>query len=130
MFDGIDPTPEMEALRDMVLEACPGELQDQEKKRDSVKFLEKFGFEKKDIDALKENSTSALIKELEAHKKLVSKNLEYLNDMGVTNLIEIFVHYHDMFLMDNSNFVEIFNKYDQKDLVSKLAKNVQIMEYL
>jgi len=95
-----------------------------------VKFLEKFGFEKKDIDALKENSTSALIKELEAHKKLVSKNLEYLNDMGVTNLIEIFVHYHDMFLMDNSNFVEIFNKYDQKDLVSKLAKNVQIMEYL
>lgn len=95
-----------------------------------MKFLEKFGFEKKDIDALKENSTSALIKELEAHKKLVFKNLEYLNDMGVTNLIEIFVHYHDMFLMDNSNFVEIFNKYDQKDLVSKLAKNVQIMEYL
>ena len=50
--------------------------------------------------------------------------------MGVTNLTEIFVRYHDMFLMDNSNFVEIFNKYDQKDLVSKLAKNVQIMEYL
>ena len=43
-----------------------------------MKFLEKFGFEKKDIEALKENSTSALIKELEAHKKLVSKNLEYL----------------------------------------------------
>lgn len=32
MFDGIDPTPEMEALRDMVLEACPDELQDQEKR--------------------------------------------------------------------------------------------------
>ncbi len=95
-----------------------------------MKFLEKFGFKKEDIDAVKENSTSALIKELEAHKKLVSKNLEYLNDMGVTNLVDIFVHYHDMFLMDNSNFVEIFNKYDQKDLVDKLAQNVQIMEYL
>ena len=46
-----------------------------------MKFLEKFGFEKKDIEALKENSTSALIKELEAHKKLVSKNLEYLNEL-------------------------------------------------
>ena len=95
-----------------------------------MKFLEKFGFKKEDIEAVKENSTSALIKEIEAHKKLVSKNLEYLNDMGVTNLIDIFVHYHDMFLMDNSNFVEIFNKYDQKDLIDKLAKNVQIMEYL
>ena len=95
-----------------------------------MKFLEKFGFKKEDIEAVKENSTSALIKELEAHKKLVSKNLEYLNSMGVTNLIDIFVHYHDMFLMDNSNFVEIFNKYDQNDLVLKLAQNVQIMEYL
>ena len=95
-----------------------------------MKFLEKFGFKKDDIENLRENTPSTLIKELEANKKLVSKNLDYLNSMGVTNLIEIFTYYHDMFLMDNSNFVEIFNKYDQKDLVEKLAKNVQIMEYL
>jgi len=95
-----------------------------------MKFLEKFGFAKKDIEALKENSTSALMKELEAHKKLVSKNLEYLNGIGVTNLSEIFINYHDMFLMDNSNFIEIFNKYEPASLVEKLAKDVRIMEYL
>ena len=95
-----------------------------------MKFLEKFGFEKKDIEALKENSTSALIKELEAHKKLVTKNLEYLNGIGVTNLSEIFINYHDMFLMDNSNFVEIFNKYEPASLIEKLSKDVRIMEYL
>lgn len=95
-----------------------------------MKFLEKFGFNKEDIEALKENSTSALLKLIEARKKLVTKNLEYLNNMGVTNLIEIFIRYPEMFLLDNSYFVEIFNKYDQNDLVAKLAKNVQIMEYL
>ncbi|MCI9281405.1 MAG: hypothetical protein HFI49_04025 [Bacilli bacterium] len=95
-----------------------------------MKFLEKFGFEKKDIEALKENSTSALIKELEAHKKLVTKNLEYLNGIGVTNLSEIFINYHDMFLMDNSNFVDIFSKYEPASLIEKLAKDVRIMEYL
>lgn len=95
-----------------------------------MKFLEKYGFNKEDIANLKDNSTSALIKEIEAHKKLVSKNLDYLNNLGVTNLKEIFTGYHDMFLMDNSNFENIFNKYDQKDLVDKLAKDVQIMEYL
>ena len=95
-----------------------------------MKFLEKFGFEKKDIEALKENSTSALIKELEAHKKLVTKNLEYLNGIGVTNLSEIFINYHDMFLMDNSNFVDIFSKYEPASLIEKLAKDVWIMEYL
>ncbi len=95
-----------------------------------MKFLEKFGFDKKDIENLKENSTSNIIKELEAHKKLVSKNLEYLNSIGVTNLTEIFINYHDMFLMDNSNFIEIFNKYEPTSLIEKLAKDVRIMEYL
>lgn len=95
-----------------------------------MKFLEKFGFEKKDIEALKEHSTSTLLKEIEAHKKLVTKNLEYLNNLGVTNIQEIFINYHDMFLMDNSNFVEIFNKYEPESLIEKLAKDVRIMEYL
>lgn len=95
-----------------------------------MKFLEKFGFQKKDIEALKENSTQALLKELESHKKLVSQNLKFLDEIGVTNLVEIFLYYHDMFLMDSSNFEEIFNKYDKNDLVEKLAQNVQIMEYL
>lgn len=95
-----------------------------------MKFLEKFGFGKKDIEALKENSTSSLLKELEAHKKLVSQNLDYLDKLGVTNLSEIFINYHDMFLMDNSNFVSIFNKYEPASLVEKLAKDVRIMEYL
>lgn len=95
-----------------------------------MKFLEKFGFEKKDIENLKESSSSTIIKEIEAHKKLVSKNLEYLNKVGVTNLTEIFINYHDMFLMDNSNFVEIFNKYEPESLIEKLAKDVCIMEYL
>ena len=95
-----------------------------------MKFLKKFGFEKEDIDALKENSTSTLLKEIEAHKKLVTKNLEYLQVLGVTNLSEIFINYHDMFLMDNSNFEAIFNQYDPESLVEKLAKDVRIMEYL
>lgn len=95
-----------------------------------MKFLEKFGFEKKDIENLKVHSTSAIIKELESHKKLVSKNLDYLNKLGVTNLSEIFINYHDMFLMDNSNFVSIFDKYEPESLIEKLAKDVRIMEYL
>ena len=95
-----------------------------------MKFLEKYGFQKKDIALLKENSSSSLIKELEAHKKLVSQNLDYLNTIGVTNLKEIFINYHDMFLMDNSNFEAIFNQYDPKSLIEKLAKDVRIMEYL
>ena len=57
-----------------------------------MKFLEKFGFDKNAIEAFKENSTNSLVKELEAHKKLVSKNLEYLNDLGVFDVPVILAH--------------------------------------
>ena len=32
--------------------------------------------------------------------------------------------------MDNSAFIEVFNKYDQDDLIDKLKKNIAIVEYL
>ena len=35
-----------------------------------------------------------------------------------------------MFLMDNSNFIEVFAKYDRDDLIEKLEKNMAIIEFL
>ena len=32
--------------------------------------------------------------------------------------------------MDPTKFYEVFNKYDQDDLIDKLEKNVGIIEYL
>ena len=32
--------------------------------------------------------------------------------------------------MDNSNFIEVFDKYDQEDLVEKLNNNIDIFAYL
>ena len=36
----------------------------------------------------------------------------------------------DKYDFSNSSFTEIFNKYDQNDLIDKLRKNVAIVEYL
>ena len=95
-----------------------------------MKFLLKFGFSKDDIEKLKMSCIPNLLMLLEREQKTVSKNIKYLLNLGVINIREIFLNYYDMFLMDNSNFVKMFNIYDQKDLVVKLAKNVRIMEYL
>ena len=35
-----------------------------------------------------------------------------------------------MILIDDSNFREIFEKYDRDDLIDKIAKNIHIVEYL
>ena len=95
-----------------------------------MNFLKKYDFKKEDIEEFLTNSPMILTKEIEKHSKLVSKNIEYLKDLGVSNYQMIFKKYYDMFLMDHSNFIEIFAKYDRDDLIEKLEKNIAIIEFL
>lgn len=93
-------------------------------------FLEKFGFTNEELQTLKNGSSNVLITKLCENKKLVQANLRYLVDLGAMNVKEIFLQYVELFFMDNSNFVEIFNKYDREDLIEKINKNVGIVEFL
>ena len=95
-----------------------------------MKFLEKYDFNKEDIADFLNNSPKKLIDAIKDNKKLVCANIEYLKDLGVTNYQDIFLKFYDMFLMDNSNFIAIFSKYEKEDLIAKLKKNINIVEYL
>ncbi len=92
-----------------------------------IDYLNKYGF---NSNELFESIPYAMLKALKENKKVVCANLEYLIKLGVKNYNEIFNAYYELFLMDPSNFEGIFSKYDQEDLVSKLEKNVGILEYL
>ena len=95
-----------------------------------MKFLEKYNFNKEDIADFLNNSPKKLIDSIKENKDLVSANIEYLRDLGVTNYQQIFLEYYDTFLMDHSNFTDIFNKYEPADLIDKLKKNIKVFEYL
>jgi len=95
-----------------------------------MKFLEKYEFSKEDIADFLNNSPKKLIDTIKENKKLVGQNIAYLKDLGITNYQQIFLSYYDVFLMDHSNFVDIFSKYDPEDLIEKLKKNIKIIEYL
>lgn len=95
-----------------------------------MNYLNKLGFSKEEVTNLENNIAEVMVKALIDNRKLVSANVEYLLDLGVKNIYEIFSSYYELFLIDHSNFMDIFNKYDREDLVEKLAKNVAIVEYL
>ena len=95
-----------------------------------MKFLEKYNFNKEEIANFLNNSPKKLIDAIKENKKLVSENISYLKDLGITTYRDIFLEYYDMFLMDHSNFVEMFEKYDTKDLIDKLNKNIKVIEWL
>lgn len=95
-----------------------------------MNFLEKVDFSIDTIAELEESVPYKLQELLNKQKKLVILNINCLKDLNITNIEEIFIKYYDMFLMDNSNFMEVFNKYDLDDLINKINQNKNIVEYL
>lgn len=93
-------------------------------------YLIELGFDEKIINLMKENLPEDAINKLEEKKEVVTNNIISLKRLGVTNYVDAFVKFYNMFLIDNQTFDEIFAKYDKDDLIIKLEKNVAIMEYL
>lgn len=95
-----------------------------------MNYLEKIGFTSDDINLVRNSTTKVIFNLLIEQKKVVNANIVYLKKLGIKNYKEIFIKYSDLFLMDNSNFVEIFDKYDQEDLIEKLNNNIDIFAFL
>lgn len=94
-----------------------------------MNYLKKY-FDKDVLNYLKFNIPAVFKEEINNEEKIVVKNIETLKKLNISNIDEIFKNYYDMFLMDPSMFFEIFDKYDQDDLIDKLNKNIAIIEYL
>lgn len=95
-----------------------------------MKYLDKLGFTKQEITEVENNTPEMMIAKLKEQQKLVTANILFLKELGVTNYKRVFINYYDMFLMDNSNFISIFNQYDRDDLIDKIQKDISVIEYL
>ena len=93
-------------------------------------YLKDLGFEEEVINSLLEELPSGAIEKLTEHEETIKANINYLKDLGISNYVDAFVRFYNMFLLEPSTFDEIFSKYDKDDLIVKLEKNVAIMEYL
>lgn len=95
-----------------------------------MKFLENYDFTKEEINSFTKNVPLKVVDLLKEQKKQVKSNLDYLKELGIVNYKEVFKNFYEMFLIEDSNFREIFEKYDRDDLIDKIAKNINIVEYL
>lgn len=95
-----------------------------------MNFLLEYNFNEEEIKNFCTDIPPLLYEHIVNSYKLVSKNIEFLKDLGVLNYKEIFIKFYDLFLMDSSNFISIFNKYEHDDLVAKINANADIVEFL
>ena len=95
-----------------------------------MNYLKKLGFEEDIIKLINKNIPMEAINNLTTEENVVTQNIQYLKDLGISNYVDAFVRFYNMFLLDNDTFDSIFSKYDKEDLIIKLEKNIAIMEYL
>ena len=95
-----------------------------------MNFLEKDGFEKEDINEFENNTPKKIKDVILKNLELVETNLKYIKALGTSVYKEIFINYPDMFLMDASNFSEMFSKYETDELIERLNNNFKLVEYL
>ena len=95
-----------------------------------MKFLEKYGFTKEDIDESIDNTAKKMQEAIEQNSELVEVNLKYVKDLGTSVYKEIFINYPDMFLLDASVFEKMFSQYETDELVESLNNNFKVAEYL
>ena len=93
-------------------------------------FLKNYGFKSEDIEEFMNNTPKKMLDTIKKHEELVTENLKYIKDLGTSVYKEIFINYPDMFLMDASNFSEMFSKYETDELIERLNNNFKLVEYL
>ena len=93
-------------------------------------FLKEYGFLDEDINEFVDNTPKKITDLLNKNLELVKTNLKYIKNLGINTYKEIFINYPDMFLMDASNFEEMFAKYNTEELIEKLNTNFKMVEYL
>ena len=93
-------------------------------------YLLDLGFTNLELDNLKETLNPEIKSMVIEFPKIVAVNYQYLNNLRISNLKEVFTNHTKMFLLNPDNFKSIFDKYDEADLVRCIEKNAAVVEKL
>jgi len=87
-----------------------------------LEYLKEFNFKEEEIDCILKSNDLNIIKNLELMKKNVKEIINYLCDIGVENIYNIFENRIDLFLLPLSLIKQNFTKLD-KDMLVHLLNN-------
>ncbi|NLL01846.1 MAG: hypothetical protein GX265_02360 [Mollicutes bacterium] len=94
------------------------------------KYLYDYGYTNDDLIKLENNAKHDIWIKIIIFPEIIKANYEYLQNVGINNLKEVFIGYPHMFTKDPDKFKAIFVKYDQADLIRCIEKNPAVIEKL
>ena len=75
-----------------------------------MNYLKELGFEDKVIELINKNIPSQALENLTTEEATVTQNIKYLKDLGISNYVDAFIKFYNMFLLDNDTFDNIDKK--------------------
>ena len=94
----------------------------------ALKYLCYYGLSEKDVEEISEYVDEEVYTELGLFEGLVSENIKYMKDFGVSNYAQVVLKFPDIFLRDSESFRNIFSKFDHDDLIQKVEKNPAVFK--
>lgn len=89
-----------------------------------LEYLKEFNFREDEIESILKSNDLNIIKNLELMKKNVKEVINYLYEIGVENMFNIFEGRIDLFLLPISMIKQNFTKLDQEMLVNILNNSL------
>lgn len=93
-------------------------------------YLKDLNLTDDQIDEIVNNNLKIILEKLKTKQKLITININFLEDLGITNTKDIFVKYTELFLLEPSIFKNKFLQYNKDDLINRLSKNIDIVTLL
>lgn len=89
-----------------------------------LEYLKEFNFKDEEIDSILKTNDLNIIKNLELMKKNVKEVINYLYNIGVEDMFNIFDKRIDLFLLPLSLIEQNFTKLDKEMLVNILNNSI------
>lgn len=93
-----------------------------------LKYLYDFGLDNSDIETIMDNVDDEVYSELALFEGIVSENVKFMKDFGVSNYAQVVIKYPEIFLRDAESFKNVFSKFDKDDLIQKVEKNPAVFK--
>jgi len=94
----------------------------------ALTYLYDFGLDSRDLEELRDNVDDKVYSELTLFEGIVSDNIKYMKEFGVSNYTQVILKYPEIFLRDAESFKNVFSKFDREDLIQKVEKNPAVFK--
>lgn len=95
-----------------------------------MKFLLDLGISNETLEKIQTNNSEQLMLDSEWNIDRVTESIEYLREIGITNIDKLLINRFDIVLRGRESLEESFSKMNQEKIVDMINSDIKYVYYL